>query len=72
MKVKYTYKLLYPNGEEEMASEVFDTEEQAESAALYDCYCFVQGRDILKMMGDRDDDEIIEGECEYEIIKVEE
>lgn len=63
----YTYKLLYPNGEEDLSEEIFDTEQEAEDAALYDCSCFRTGGEIMALMGDRDED-IIEGDCEYEII----
>lgn len=52
-----------------MAEETFDTEKEAEEAALYDCSCFELGGEIMGMMGDRDED-IIEGECDFEIIEV--
>ncbi len=67
--MKYTYELIYPTGETEMAEETFDTEDEAVDAALYDCSCFEQGREIMSMMGDRDD-EIIEGDCDFAIIEI--
>ena len=35
-KKKYTYKLFYPDGDVETSDTVFDSEEDAEEAALYD------------------------------------
>ncbi len=67
--MKYTYILYYPDGESDMAEETFNTEKAAEEAALYACSCFTLGGEIMGMMGDRDED-IIEGECDFEIIEV--
>lgn len=69
--MKYTYELIYPNGERELSDDIFDSEEDAEYAAQYDCSCFSTGEEILAMMGDRDD-EIVEGSCDYEIIELDE
>ena len=67
--MRYTYKLIYPDGEEEMAEDTYDSREEAEDAALYDCSCFSQGGEIMSMMGDRDED-IVRGKCRYRIIKM--
>ena len=67
--MRYTYKLIYPNGDEEMAEETYDSREAAEYAALDDCGNFSLGGEIMSMMGDRDED-IIRGECRFKIIKV--
>ena len=67
--MRYTYRIIYPNGETEMADETFATEENAREAALYDCGCFKEGREIMSMMGDRDED-IIEGDCDFDIIEI--
>ena len=68
--MKYTYILYYPDGESDMAEETFDTEKEAEEAALYACSCFKLGGEIMGMMGDRDED-IVEGDCDFDIIEVE-
>ncbi len=67
--VKYKYKLIYPDGEEEISDDVFDSEEDAIEAAQYSCSCFRTGGEIMSLMGDRDED-IIEGDCDYEIIEI--
>ena len=67
--MRYTYRLIFPDGETQMADETFDTEEEAEEAALYDCSCFKEGGDIMSLMGDRDED-ITEGDCDFEIIEI--
>ncbi len=67
--MKYTYELIYPDGEREMSDEIFDTREDAEFAAQDDCGAFAEGGEIMSMMGDRDD-EIVEGDCDYTIIEL--
>ena len=67
--MKYTYILYYPDGESEMAEETFDTKKEAERLAWDAISCFKLGGEIMGMMGDRDED-IIEGDCDYDIIEV--
>lgn len=67
--MRYTYILYYPDGEPEMAEETYDTEREAERQAWDAISCFELGREIMGMMGDRDE-YIIEGDCDYEIVAI--
>ena len=67
--MKYTFVLYYPDGETEMEEEAFDTAKEAERAAWQAISDFELGGEIMGMMGDRDED-IIEGDCDYDIIEV--
>ncbi|WP_303249646.1 hypothetical protein [uncultured Slackia sp.] len=60
-KIKYTY----PNGEEEIEDDVYETEQEAEQVAEDGVTDFATGAEILEDMG-RD---FIEGSLEYEIIE---
>ena len=60
-KIKYTY----PDGETEIEDEVYDTEQQAESAAEDGVLGFATGADILEDMGE----DYSDGSLEYEIIE---
>ena len=61
----YRVNFIYPDGEEELQDEVFDTEEEAIEAADYLCSCFRQGAEDLALCG-RDYDD---GDPDYEIIE---
>ena len=66
--MKFKVKLIYIDGSEEILDEMFDTEEEAEEAALYAISCFRQGAEDLEMMGGNEG-EICYDDPEYEIIE---
>ena len=68
--MKYTYKLIYPNGQEVYSEYYYDSESVAQAEADYDCSCFSEGAEIMSLMGDRDED-IIDGDCEPKVIYLE-
>lgn len=60
-KIKYTY----PDGEEEVEDEVYDSEQEAEWAAEDGVNGFATGAEILEDRGE----DFMEGDLEYEIIE---
>lgn len=58
--MKYKVNMLYADGTECYLDEEFDTEEEAEEAALYAVSCHRLGGELLEMMGGE------EGEIDYE------
>ena len=70
MKSISKFKIIF-DGEEQ--DELFDTEEDAEEAALYLCSCTRTGAEILHMSnpGDYDYDEDEFEDPDYEIVEVE-
>ena len=66
----YKVKLTYSDGTEGILDEMFDTEEEAEDAALYAISCFQQGAEDLEMMGGNEG-EIDYNDPEYEIFEEE-
>lgn len=60
-KIKY----MYPNGEEEIEDDVYETEQEAEWAAEDGVTGFATGAEILEDRGE----DFMEGSLEYEIIE---
>lgn len=60
-KIKY----MYPNGEEEIEDDVYETEQEAEWAAEDGVTGFATGAEILEDRGEN----FMEGSLEYEIIE---
>lgn len=61
----FKYKLIYPDGDTEISDDSFTTEGEAEEAALYDCSCFREGAEVLKLAGRDFDDR----DLDYEIFE---
>ena len=61
----FKYKLIYPDGNTEISDDSYATEEEAEEAALYDCSCFHDGAEVLKLAGREFDDR----DLDYEIFE---
>lgn len=61
----------YPDGTDEEEDELYDSEEQAEEAGCYGCSCYSQGAEILNM-SNPGDYPLDDGECDFEIIEVDE
>lgn len=61
----FRIKFTYPDGEEEVEDDVYDTEDEAASAAEDGVLGFSTGADVLDDMGE----DFTEGKLEYEIIE---
>lgn len=68
--IKYQIKYIYPNGNEEIEDELYDTEDEARDAAEYGCSCYMTGGEILHLSNPGDYDEP-EEYPDFEIIEVE-
>ena len=69
---KYKVTLEYPDGEEEVLDDLYDSREEAEEDAAYNASCYRQGGEILRMSNPGDDDEYDdEGSVEWSIEEVE-
>ncbi len=62
----------YPDGTDEEEDTLYDTEDQAEEAGCYGCSCYRLGGEILNLSnpGDYPLDE--DGDCDFEIIEIDE
>ncbi len=66
--MKFRVNMLYGDGSEIYLDEYFDTEEEAEEAALYAISCHSLGAELLEMMGG-EEGEIDYSDPDYEIIE---
>ena len=66
--MKYKVNMIYADGSECLLDEEYDTEEEAEEAAMYAVSCHRLGGEILEMMGG-EEGEIDFDDPEYEIIE---
>lgn len=71
---KYRAIVTYPDGDEEILEDLFDTEEEAREAALYAISCWDTGSEILNMSnpGDYEYDPDDVNDADYYIEEVEE
>lgn len=70
--MKYKVLFHYPDGVDEEDDEVYDTEAEAEEAGCYGCSCYSAGAEILNMSNPGDYPLDDAGECDFEIIEVDE
>ena len=72
--IKYRAIVTYPDGEEEILEDLFDTEEEAREAALYAISCWDTGAEILNMSnpGDNPYDPDAVNDADYYIEEVDE
>ena len=68
--MKYTFKIIYSDGDEDLSDDIYNTEDEAIWAAQYLISCASQGREIMSLMGDCDDDELEDSDLEYEIVEI--
>ena len=66
--MKFKVSMLYGDGSESYLDEEFDTEEEAEEAAIYAISCHRLGGELLEMMGG-EEGEIDYDDPDYEIIE---
>ena len=69
---KYKIKMIYPDGEEVIEDDIFDSYEEAEDAALYYVSCTRDGAETLNLSnpGDYEYDEETYVDPTYEIIEI--
>lgn len=67
---KYQVKMLYPNGEEDVLDELFDSYEDAEDEALYNRSCYAEGARILNMSNPGDYPLEDSDDVDYEITEI--
>ena len=67
---KYQVNIIFPNGEEDLDDEIFDSYKEAEEYAWYLCGCYKEGGEILHMSNPGDYPLKEDDDCDYEIVKV--